>query len=475
MENLSINRIYGAPTPLPPSPYGPMPSLANNPGYTNPQQPKKKHYGLIAVVGLLVLAVMIVLIVVLLSSKPKSSTSTSSTNIEFTQAQAVNFPATSLLYQSMSGTNSTLSVVGTTSLTNTQINSSISQPTYQSAAVKYGDFFSNSSAALMVDGFSNNSVPTFALIEASGTTVQVNASLDVTIEHILNTSSSNNVFISGTDTMLALIPATNNSSSQAPSYTYEAINLTTGTITDLLQISPIVAANEYFIPEDINPGDNLVSFFASNVVVNSHAVQGGATIAYDLINNKFNINALPQTVDNSVDLALAQSSAEDYVGVSADGNLLAYQTSSNGFGGTGPYVTHIYTVSSGQGIISTGPSIELGGSTAHASFFFSSDDKYVAINGITYPSTNTSGDADLQVINPATGASIENYDEGASYSNIVNPIGWDGVDSLVYLTNTTSTPNTFNPTTAAVHDINFATSKSVNFPTNLGQPAQLIY
>lgn len=286
----------------------------------------------------------------------------------------------------------------------------------------------------------------------------------------MQSSQLSDIFIAPGNTLLALLrsqPAT------AEPFRYSSFDITTGNETVLLNVS---AANSryfpHFLPEDISMSGNTITFLVSDVTINSHTVNGTATVVYNLATHTMTIQTLPDPV-----AALAQSNSSDQypyavqpIGVSPDGNTLVYQsTQTQTTKAGGPvWSTHLYKRAI-QKDMSVQTDIVLPG--GYNSFFFSPDGTYFVIYFANA----------MDIVRVSDGVVVKRFNLGnedpnnSPHSSNIQPVGWIDNTTLAYLTETTDSPGNFNTDHASSHIINVETQKISDFPPTLGRLTAILY
>jgi hypothetical protein len=167
------------------------------------------------------------------------------------------------------------------------------------------------------------------------------------------------------------------------------------------------------------------------------------------------------------------ANAPPQTGVSADGELVAYELPQSGVADgvtTTTFTLHIYNTVTGSDYAIRGvPSINLGNCVKP--FGFSDDDRYLTACG----ETSIAGDAIMVVIDTAQDTVIHNFDVGSASNYSIDAVGWNGVDSLVYVTNATSQNGQFNAATESGFSIDLRSGVTHDYPTGLGELLMVLH
>lgn len=238
---------------------------------------------------------------------------------------------------------------------------------------------------------------------------------------------------------------------------YEMTNLLTDKSKILFTISPIGSAltnNAMFIPQDISPYGDTISFIVDDETIGANAINTPSIIVYNMLKGTYTSHAFPALVTSNKLADLTLSSAFQ---ASWDGNYLVYTTLSqtpNGTAGT----LHLYSFIQNKDF--TLPNQNTSSVDGGHTVYFSPDNKFVLAD---------TGFEPWELYSTQTGEVIKNFNTfGSSHYNSIQPAGWINNTTLGFTLTTTTVADDFMNVPTASYSYNTVTDKIYKFPINLG-------
>ncbi len=325
-----------------------------------------------------------------------------------------------------------------------------------SGYMSYSDAALASNEVVAADG--TVSLTAWSVLEKDGSAVQVPAPLT----QLLNTAAGRQstpmiqppVFLSARTTMYALVSGTAGDS-------YDSINLSSGAITDLFPVDfPTSEASSIFIPENMSPSGNLISFIAANVTVDDTSVSGAAALSYDVTSGSLAFHDLPASIADAIIPGGGSGWQPDF-SLSQDADLLV-----------SPEIG-IYNVMTGQTAPIPGLCDWPSGSS---SVYFSADETEVAVHCVSSTGEESTSEDEVAIARTGTGALLASVSEPSPGLQDLIPVGWASDGDFYYDTGEASASNpwtfisgfsghSLDPATGAIHD----------YAASLGDLAAVLY
>jgi hypothetical protein len=271
------------------------------------------------------------------------------------------------------------------------------------------------------------------------------------------------IFIDGAGTLFAA------ESSTSGTVKYDRVNVTTGEVTTLFTATAISSAGFFtFLPENISPSGDEISFLVANATVANQTVAGLAVATFAPQTGAVVVHDLPSSIAHAfAPPPGATVGAASPAFASADGNLVVYQSAAV-TNGTQTLSIHVYQVDSGQDLtIPAATHVSFSGGAN--SVFFSPDNTYAAL-------LNSGGSAGgIVVVATSTGAVVKSVPISDTSTQDIALMGWTSTKDLVYVTTTAGTPGSFDPENGIAHLFDPATGSIHDYAAGLGELIAVLY
>lgn len=249
-----------------------------------------------------------------------------------------------------------------------------------------------------------------------------------------------------------------------PTINYIELDLATGTATTLLTATAL-PSSRLVIPHLLALGTRLdhsvAHVFVDNVVVNGKTITGAAY---------FDINVQSRAITGPHALP---TGADGSMAMSADGHYAAWVAGGTAINGNATWDLHILDLATGtNSTILNVPYVAAEGSVG---LRFSPDDSYVSLEGSAGPAQPSSyGYMGIAVVEVKTARVVQVVDVTHVSGDEIGTVGWTGPHALVYSTNSTTRPGSFDSANVVGHSLDAQSGSKQDYPAGLGAPVLLL-